>query len=222
MNEPQRDPLHEGEPEPADDLPFDALVRGLVAGENPAYTEFWERYGKRLKGVVRSKFPLSLKRRLGPEDLVQSACRSFFRRVTAGELQLQDGESLWRLLCAIALNKMRMKHRFHYAQRRGVTRERDLAGEQHGSTSDTHEPAAKDHPPDEAIMFAEQLEQVLSMLDSTEQRIVQLKLEDFTNDEIATKLRRSERTIRRSLKRLQAKLEAALCGDFTSPFPKSP
>jgi RNA polymerase sigma-70 factor (ECF subfamily) len=214
---PQREPPTNT----ADEAQFDAMVRGLVAGDHQAYAEFWERYGQRLKGVVRSKFPISLKRRLEPDDLVQSACRSFFRRATAGQLELSDGESLWRLICAIALNKMKMKQRFHYAQRRGVTRERDLASEPHDSNSDMYEPAAKGDSPDDAAMFADQLEQIMLLLNTTEQQILQLRLEDFTNEEIADQLRRSERTVRRILKRLQGKLEAALPVALRPPSPES-
>jgi RNA polymerase sigma-70 factor (ECF subfamily) len=190
---------------------FDAMVRGLVEGEDAAYAEFWERYGKRLHGIAQNKFPTALKRRLEPEDLVQSVCRSFFRRATAGQLELSHAESLWRLLCAITLNKIKMKLRFHYAQRRDVTRESDMTNEPRGSDSDApFEPADTGQSPDAALMFAEQLQHVMSMLDAAEQEILQLKLEEFNNDEIAAKVGRSERTVRRTLNRVKEKLEAML------------
>lgn len=62
-------------------------------------------------------------------------------------------------------------------------------------------------------MFAEQLEQVMKLLDPIEQEILQLKLENYTHEEIAEKVHRSDRTIRRVLQRLQEKLMATLKGE---------
>jgi RNA polymerase sigma-70 factor (ECF subfamily) len=207
---------------PADFDRFEAMVRGLVAGDQQAYFEFWELYGKRLKGFVDNRFPSPLKPRMEPEDLVQSACRSFFLRATSGRLEISDGESLWRLLCAISLNKLKMKYRFHSAVKRDLKRERDLGDDQGASSPAYYEPAAKGSLPDDAAMFAEQLEQVLNTLSDFEQQIVRLKLEEFTNEEIADKLGCSERTLRRNVHKLRAKLAGALPESFKSPSPESP
>jgi len=56
----------------------------------------------------------------GPEDLVQSACRTFLRRAQIGQFRLADSEELWRLLCAITLTKVREQTRFHMRQKRGL------------------------------------------------------------------------------------------------------
>ena len=187
-----------------------AFVEGLVAGEDQAYQQFWEEYGKKLQGVARNQLSPGMNRRLAPEDIVQSTCRSFFHRVTTGKLQLSDSESLWRLLCAITLNKTRMKQRFHLAQRRAANREHAQETQSPTGSFLSNEPPAQEQLPDEAVMFAEQLETIMEMLDETEQSILQLKLDDHTNDEIAERVGRSERTVRRTLKRLQEKLKATL------------
>lgn len=192
------------------DAQWTTFVQGLIAGDDQAYLQFWNEYGQRLNAVARSQFPPGLKRRLAPEDIVQSTCRSFFHRVTTGRLQLSDCESLWRLLCAITLNKTRMKQRFHLAQRRAINQEQtqELLSPEGSFTID--EPTSQDQLPDEAVVFAEQLENTMNLLDDTERSILQLKLEDHTNDEIAARVGRSERTVRRVLKRLQEKLEHLL------------
>jgi len=192
------------------DAEWDSFVRGLVAGDQQAYDQFWEQYGKRISAVARNNFPRGLNRRLAPEDIVQSTCRSFFHRVTTGRLQLSDSESLWRLLCAITLNKTRMKQRYHLAQRRAANREQPAESQSPDGSTFGEEAVADEQMPEEVAMFAEQLEGIMELLDDTERSILQLKLEDYTNDEIAAKVHRSERTVRRVLKRLQSKLEAAL------------
>jgi RNA polymerase sigma factor (sigma-70 family) len=47
-------------------------------------------------------------------------------------------------------------------------------------------------------------------LNDEERRIVALKLDGCTNDEVAAKLNCSERTVRRLMKQLQARLETQL------------
>lgn len=192
------------------DAEWTEFVGGLVSGDELAYNRFWEQYGGRLSAVARNNFPAGLNRRLAPEDIVQSTCRSFFHRVTTGRLELSDSDSLWRLLCAITLNKTRMKQRFHLAQRRAANREQTAQQQTPDGSVIPHDPRDEGQLPDEAVMFSDELQHVMEMLDETEQQILQLKLADHTNDEIASKVERSERTVRRTLQRLQEKLRATL------------
>lgn len=196
---------------PESEAQWQEFIQGLASGSSSAQEQFWQRYGKRLDVVTRRHFPPGLNRRLAPEDIVQSTCRSFFTRIKDGRLEVSDRDSLWGLLCAIALNKTRMKQRFHLAQRRAINREQDInASSSDSSERPSLEPAASTAPPDEAVIFAEQLERVMEMLDATEKEILQLKLDNYTNQEIADKVNRSERTVRRVVDRLQDKLSAAL------------
>lgn len=190
---------------------WQAFIKGLAEGSVTAQEQFWERYGKRLDLVTRKHFPPGLNRRLAPEDIVQSTCRSFFTRIVAGKLEVSDRDSLWGLLCAITLNKTRMKQRYHLAQRRALNREQDvqLVSRTDGEGA-SYEPASSAQAPDEAVIFAEQLERVMDMLDATEKQILQLKLDNYRNEEIAAKVNRSDRTVRRVVERLQEKLAAAL------------
>ena len=70
-------------------------------------------------------------------------------------------------------------------------------------------PAAPGPTPDEAIEFADQFKQLLTSLDAEEQQIVHLKLQEYTNDQVAEQLGCSERTVRRTLKRLQTQFATA-------------
>jgi RNA polymerase sigma-70 factor, ECF subfamily len=182
------------------------FVRGLSEGQPWAYDQFWARYGKRLEAVTAKHFPPGLNRRLEPQDIVQSTCRSFFMRMVDGRLTVGDADGLWGLLCAIALNKTRMKQRFHLAQRRAINRERDP----NSNTTESEpafDPSSSEDSPEEPAIFSEQLELAMEMLDPIERKVLQLKLEDYTHEEIAEKIQRSDRTIRRVVVRIQEKLQ---------------
>lgn len=201
MNEPMS---NESDPE------WNVFILGLAQGNPRAFDEFWRRYGQRLEQVARKHFPAGLHRRMAPEDIVQSTCRSFFSRIVDGRLSVSDGESLWGLLCAITLNKTRMKQRFHLAQRRAMNRETNIQHSDADGTPKVFEHASEAEGPEEAAIFADQLEQVMELLDPLEREILQLKLDNYTHNEIAEKIHRSDRTIRRMVQRIQEKLTESL------------
>ncbi|MFO0819414.1 MAG: sigma-70 family RNA polymerase sigma factor [Pirellulales bacterium] len=205
FEEPSLDQLGES----LDDPRF-SMLRGLSNGEERAYVEFWRRYGDRLRALADARLPAYLQNRLEADDVVQSACRSFFRRVTGGELTLSDSENLWRLLCAMTLNKVRMQIRYHMRQRRSPRREVPLETPAESSTAPNIQPAAAASTPEELAMFAEQLEQLMSALSDEERRMVELKLQDYSGEEIASRLNCSERTVRRLLQRVRDRWQTYL------------
>lgn len=188
-----------------DDAPQDWLTR-FLQGDPAEMERFWKQYGPMLERVAASHISDRLRARVGAEDVIQSACRTFFRRAQAGEYQLQDAESLWRLLCAITVTKVKEQARFHLRKKRSMNRE--IAATD--SSGDPLPIAANDLPPETAVDFADHFEQLLGTLSEEERVLVELKLRDLTHDEVATRMNTSERTVRRLFKQLQLKLTQAL------------
>jgi RNA polymerase sigma factor (sigma-70 family) len=183
------------------------LIHGLRAGDCVVVQEFCEQYGALLHRLADKHLPHGLRRRVGPEDVVQSACRTFLRRAQGGEFQLGDSEDLWRLLCAITLTKVREQARFHLRKKRGLDQE--VAPGPNDSAGSFLQPAAAGPSPLEAAEFADQFQKLLASLDEEERQVVDLKLQECTNDEVAERLGCSERTVRRILKRVQSQLAHA-------------
>jgi RNA polymerase sigma factor (sigma-70 family) len=181
------------------------LIQGLRAGDAQATRAFWDQYGGLLQKVAERHLAGGLRRRVGPEDVVQSACRTFLRRAKGGEFRLEDSEGLWRLLCAITLTKIREQARYHLRQKRGLDQETPLEAPA-GDSGGNFQLAAPGPTPAEAAEFADQFQQLLAALDEEERRIVDLKLQEFTHEEVAEQLGCSERTVRRVIKRVQARL----------------
>src|SRR5207244_3371258 len=101
------------------------------------------------------------------------ACASGFDAGT--RLTVDDNDDLWRLLCAMTLNKVRQQARYHRRQKRDLAQERPIV--ETGSTADWH-PAAPGPTPAEAAEFADQFAQLIAALDDEERQIVELKLQD--------------------------------------------
>lgn len=183
------------------DLEWERWIEGLRGGDDRAVADFCDGFGERLQAVASRHVVQGMRRRFGPETVVQSACCSFLRRAREGEYRLDDAESLWRLMCAITLRKVREKARFHLRHKRGVDRETSTPDGEGVNGAVDSRPA-----PDEAAAIAEEFERLLASLEEEDRRIVELKLEERTNGEIAEVLGCSERTVRRLLAQLREKL----------------
>lgn len=191
------------------DFSEDDLTRwidGLRRGDDRVLLDFWNRFGPALEMLAQRRMEPGLRRRVGPEDVAQSVCRTFFRRMQGGEFQFGEDTGLWRLLCAITLAKVREKARHHLRLKRGLQREASL--DSPSGADFVH--AAPGPTPAESAEFSDVLEHVLSELDDEERRIVELRLEDKTQAEIAAELGCAERTVRRMLQRVQTKFDKAL------------
>src|SRR5271163_4177723 len=94
--------------EPRDER-SDDLVARWRAGDQRAATELFHRYASRLILFVRSRLSGRIARRLDPEDVVQSAYRSFFGGTRDGRYVPHRGGDLWQLLVVITLHKLQLQ-----------------------------------------------------------------------------------------------------------------
>lgn len=182
---------------------WNALVAGLRTGDPATVRKFWQEYGPLLHEVADRRLAAALRRRIGAEDVVQSVCRTFLRRVQGGELVLEDAERLWHLLCAIAIAKTREQARFHGREKRNVHRGVGLEPDEAGDLVD---PQASP----EAMAIASEIEAEIDQLGEEERQIVLLKIADLTNEEIAERMGCSERTVRRLITKVREQLAGLL------------
>ena len=174
-----------------------AWLEDLAEGKSNAVEEFWMNYGDSLQRVAERQIASWLRRRVDPEDVVQSACRTFFRRAGAGDFSLENKDDLWKLLLTITLNKVRMQARFHSAQRRGALESASL------EQDDAQHPGVS---VEEAVEFADAFGKILSSLGSAEGDVIRLKLDGYSHAEIAEQLQCTERTVGRLLVKARAAL----------------
>lgn len=193
-----------------DDWPSEDWFESLAAGEPSIVAEFWSIYGGPLHDVANRQLSQQLKRRVDPEDVVQSACRTFFRRVQQGQFELAGRSDLWRLLLTITLNKARMQARYHGRECRDVAREHTLEDE----SADTGSAVVQAL---EEVDFADFIASILKRLDDEQGEILRRVLDGQTQNEIATSLRCSQRTVRRVQTRIRELLEGILQRELQLP-----
>jgi len=180
-------------------------IMALKDGDSAAAQPLWERYYRQLIGLARKKLRTTSRRDADEDDIVQNAFHSFFRAVDQGRFpQLEDRDSLWRLLVTITANKA--LKRLAYAHRKKRFGGGTAASPAGISTLAANEEAALaalvgDEPtPDFAAQVAEECGRLLDRLDDEKLRQVAVwKMEGYGNDEIALKLGCSRRTVARKL-----------------------
>ena len=62
------------------------------------------------------------------EDIVQSVFGTFFRRVGQGCYDIPDGDTIWRMLMVIAMNRVRTQATYYFAAKRDA--HRTIGGEE--------------------------------------------------------------------------------------------
>jgi RNA polymerase sigma factor (sigma-70 family) len=186
------------------------LLAGLRMGDSQSAREFWEKCGPVLNRLAHKHLPAWMRHRIEADDVVQSACRTFFRHLQAGSYQDAESQTLLALLCAITLNKVLHKTRFHLAGKRDVRRESATPFDK-PDESGLSFLAVDAHPtPAEAAEFSDEYQSLFRSLDEDERRIMNLKLEGYSNSEVAATFHRTDRWVRRVLERLRSRLDPAV------------
>ena len=176
-------------------------VHAFKQSDDTAIGEFWKEHEIRLKRIAARYISVPLKQRFDEQDIAQSAFRSFARQMHEHDFDFENRNDVANLLFAIAANKAKEKARYHLRQKRGIDQEVYIS---HLANLDRTEPT-----PDEQFAFNEILE-LIGDFPEDEQKIIQLRMDGYSQKDIATQLRCSERTVRRKLKVIQKQLESLI------------
>src|SRR5262245_1828651 len=178
----------------------DDPVPDTSPGAGEADRAAFERFTRRLVGLARTQLDDRLQHKLDPEDVVQSAYKSFFLRYGQGALAAEGWDGLWGLLTVITLRKCADRVRYHRAERRDLSREA-------GGDEPWRDAAGREPTPEEAVALAETVEGLLRELDGDERPIVEMSLQGYSTQEISERLGRAERSVRRLRERVRKQLE---------------
>jgi len=173
------------------------LHERIVAGSSTAAGEAFRKYYEQLWWLVKQQMSPQLRRREEPDDVLQSAFRSFFRGIVEKGYRIDHSGALWSLLAEITHKKL-LKHAEYYNAAK-----RDPRPE-----VPTHELNlfAGDPAPSEVAAVVELIEQVLDGLDPLYGEVLHLRLQGCTGTEIAEKLGCTREVVRHRLRRIRERL----------------
>jgi RNA polymerase sigma-70 factor (ECF subfamily) len=200
---------------PADDSFADLMAR-LRSADPDAARDVFHRFADRLIGLAHRRLGRKVLPKVGAEDVVQSAFKSFFVRYSEGQFELGNWDGLWGLLVTITLRKCwRQARRFH-GPVHDVDREAGPApaGE---TVDDGWEGLSREPTPEEAATLAETVEQLLGGLGERERQVCELRLEGYTVPEISERVGRTEFTVEGILKKIRRSLRRLRDVDAAAP-----
>jgi RNA polymerase sigma factor (sigma-70 family) len=194
-------------------------IEQLRAGDAAAAQRLWERYFSRLVGLARRKLQGLRRGAADEEDVVLSAFDSFYRGLEQGRFpQLDDRHNLWELLVVITVRKGIDLCQRETRQKRGggkIAGESaldGLLGSEDGGAG-IEQVVGAEPTPELAAQAADELQRLLGVLPKEEVRAVALlKLEGYTNAEIADRLGCAEVTVERRLSLIRSLWKGSTAG----------
>ena len=177
----------------------------LRNADEVAAAKLWNHFVERIRSVARKKLKVESRRVYDDEDVAQSAFHSICAGVVAGRFpDLDDRDSLWRLILVITSRKVAYRHRYDHQERRDINRncsENSFGNSDNALTHSrvSHTPS-REPTPEFAAEFVETCETLFQALnDPLLEQVVVLRMEGFNDTEIATRLNCSRRTVQRRL-----------------------
>ena len=176
----------------------------LQQGDPDAAAPLWQACVHRIMAIARKKLGNAPRRISDEEDIAVSAFNSFCQGAKEGRFQvLENRQDLWNILAVIVTRKANRQIEFLNAQKRGPGRVRgdSVFVDTDQSACFGLDQLADDRPAAEMIsMMEEEFESLLNQLyDQQLRKIALLKLEGYSNQEIADQLGRNLRSIERKL-----------------------
>jgi RNA polymerase sigma-70 factor (ECF subfamily) len=173
---------------------FAEFLARLQSGDDAAAQELFGRFAHQLIALALRHIDAGLRYKVDPEDVVQSAFKSFFLRYGSGNLDVVNWNSLWGLLTLITVRKCAERVAYHRAECRNAARE--VSPPQGEEAAPWLEPFGREPTPLEAAVLSETVAQLFAGLDEQERLILELSLQGYTTREISERLGRAERTVR--------------------------
>ena len=186
-----------------DDSDVTVWLNKMKEEPDQSLEKIWNKYYKHLITFARKKLGNAPRRNFDEDDIVSSVLESFFDGVQQDRFpKLNDRTDLWKILLTMTARKTAQNIRSEMAEKRGGG---DVRGESVFSGSSS---AGIDKFQSPTEKFAEDLtfemkERLAELGDEVLQSVAIMKLQGYTNAEIASEMEVVERTIERKLERIR-------------------
>jgi DNA-directed RNA polymerase specialized sigma24 family protein len=178
-------------------------IESLKGGDADAAQELWRRYFAALVRLARPRLQGATRAVADEEDAALSAFDSFCRGAALGRYpRLNDRDDLWRLLVVITERKALDQVQRERRQKRGGRKILGIFGlaDTDGGNGVIGNLASPEPTPEFAAAVADECRRLLGQLrDETLRDVARLKMEGYTNEEVADRTGCSLRSVARKL-----------------------
>lgn len=186
-----------------------AWLKRLQAGHDDAMPQLWERFAGRVRLLARRRLPDNLRRVADEEDVVVDVFASLCRGAAAGRFnQVSDRHDLWLLLIGLTKQKSADQQRWLLREKRGggMTRGDSVFTDRQASNPGFASLESREPDPAELAEIQERFERLLSELrHDTVRAVARLRIEAYSNEEIAAQLGLPLRSVERKVQLIRQK-----------------
>ena len=184
--------------------PVSMWIEQIAAADQDAASRLWAHFCQRLMVFARGRMSPSARRIYDEEDAALSAFRSLCRGIEAQRFpEVGDRGNLWALLVVITSRKIANRFRYEHQQRRDANQtlnESILQPSDGSGVGLLQSLPCREPTPAFAAEVADMSEYLMSQLPEPDLRkLVLLKLEGYTNEEVAEWMKITRRTVQRKL-----------------------
>jgi RNA polymerase sigma-70 factor (ECF subfamily) len=180
------------------------LVADLRAGNESAAREVFDRYCERLMRLAKRRIGQRMLSRVDPEDVLQSAFRTFFVHLRNDEFTFDGADDMFKLLVRLTVRKTLRQIAYHRAAKRNPELEARSADPDHDMMLELVESGPT---PDVEVALVNEFEEFVGKLPPLDRKVLEMKLAGYSTAEIADAVGSYERKIRRVLERIQGLAE---------------
>ena len=176
------------------------LVSDYQAGSESAARDLFDKYCERLMKLAKRRIGQRMASRFDPEDVIQSAFRTFFTRVKNDEFTFEAEDDLFKLLVRLTVRKTLRRIEHHSAAKRNPNLEA-------AQRTDDVEPfslvASHTVTPDMEVALLDEFQDFIGNLPELDRKVIELKIQGYSTVEIAEQVGSYERKVRRVLERIE-------------------
>ncbi|PHS13220.1 MAG: hypothetical protein COA78_07255 [Blastopirellula sp.] len=176
-----------------------AFFDQFVSGDDQASDMLFHRYFHQLQARIQQRINPKLQSRVDADDILQSTYRTFFVHARNQDYVIERSGDLWKLLFAIARNKLSHQIERHTASKRDIQRETSSQEKPVEELSDSSSEMISG-------LLLDVLQSFLQKIDERDQLIMTSRMQGESTLEIAQQLNTTDRTVRRRLAVLQQQL----------------
>lgn len=184
----------------------------LQQGNEQAAERLWREYFLKTVRLAKRRMNGLRLRAADEEDVALSAMNSFCRMAQNREEPIADSNELWKLLATIVRRKVNKERQRQFAEKRQEHRllgESDVSpvpdDQEKNEANGLAQISGREPSPALAAELAETWERILNLPDAEE--LVLLKVDGYSNSEIAEKMGCSTRTVQRAIEKIRKEWE---------------
>ena len=185
---------------------FVDLMARVRAHDREAVAMLLERFEADVRLMVRVRLPRALRNQFDSMDFVQAVWQSVLVRKGDDVGDFTDPGQFRGFLATVARNKVYEEHRRRSTLKYDLGREERLYVRK-GEREVPREVRAADPTPSETVQAGERLGQLIQGRTDHEVQVIQLRRQGMTFEEIARKLGKDERSIRRVIDDIRRRME---------------